>query len=667
MSLGWGRVLATAMVLLSLTAWAAGSSADSQPADDCESLEDIDMLNMDVETVVTGIRMKQDVKDMPYAVSVITAEEIWRSGARSIPDALRLVPGVDVANLSYGFDTVGVRGFYATQSSQSLVLVDGRQVYDSLLGGTYWGIWPFQLEDIDRIEVIRGPAGVTWGANATNGVINIVTKDPADQQGLTSVNRAGSRGMNREHLGYGFTDGKLRMRVSGEQEGCDGFTEGGFILRRLDDDYQAGRFGLYGIYEKSKNDTITFSGGSSAVDGAYPPSIGHGLFGLMNPGGQANYLFTRWDHKVSKDNSYAVTGYVNDFHHNLGGEAYDYRYQQLALQFNNTLRPAENHTLIWGIDTREDLADGTNADPHFLLQDRINSFTGGAYIEDNWQFAPKWALNLGGRVDYESYTGVQPSARASLSYQPDSKSMAFAAISRAFRAPTTGIRNIDMPVLNGLMTMQADRDISAMTEIAYEVGYRRQYFNRLDTAINLYWHECADAGGFVTKLGLPQRLLLTNFQRAGDYSLYGTEVEAKYAVTKKLTLLANYTFQIMDWRVKGEASDYSLALSGLTPPKHKFMIGPRYDLTKDLHLSSQLWYVDAVRSPLPTNPFASKGIPSYFRWDIRAEYEFWKKQAAFAVGVTNLTDPDHLEGRDKFYTDAEVPRMIYAEFRVTFK
>jgi len=203
----------------------------------------------------------------------------------------------------------------------------------------------------------------------------------------------------------------------------------------------------------------------------------------MNPGGQANYLFTRWDHKVSKDNSYAVTGYVNDFHHNLGGEAYDYRYQQLALQFNNTLRPAENHTLIWGIDTREDLADGTNADPHFLLQDRINSFTGGAYIEDNWQFAPKWALNLGGRVDYESYTGVQPSARASLSYQPDSKSMAFAAISRAFRAPTTGIRNIDMPVLNGLMTMQADRDISAMTEIAYEVGYRRQYFNRLDTAI----------------------------------------------------------------------------------------------------------------------------------------------------------------------------------------
>jgi len=90
-------------------------------------------------------------------------------------------------------------------------------------------------------------------------------------------------------------------------------------------------------------------------------------------------------------------------------------------------------------------------------------------------------------------------------------------------------------------------------------------------------------------------------------------------------------------------------------------------VTDNFHLSSQLWYVDAVRTPLPTNPFASKGIDSYFRIDLRAEYEFWKKRAAFAVGVSNLIDPQHAEGRDKFYTDAEVPRMVYAELRVTFK
>ncbi|MFA5863130.1 MAG: TonB-dependent receptor [Phycisphaerae bacterium] len=633
-----------------------------------EPIEDIDLLELNIEEVVTGMRGgKRTVKDMPYAVSVITAEDIRRAGSRSVPDALRLVPGVDVADISYGFETVGVRGFYANQSSQSLVLVDGRQVYDSLLGGTYWGIWPFQLEDIDRIEVIRGPAGVAWGANATNGIINIVTKDPSDQHGVTSVNRGGSRGMNKEYLGYGFTDGKLRMRVSGEYEGCDGFAEGGSILRKLDDGYKSGRFGLYGVYEQSPSDTITFSGGSSAVDGCYAPGIAGGLFGLMNPGGQSNFFLTRWDHKITKDNSYALTGYVNDFHQNLGGEAYDYRYQQFALQFSNTLKPAENHTLIWGIDTREDLIDGDDADPHFLLKNQIDTATIGTYIEDDWRFAPKWALSLGGRIDYESYTGFQPSGRAALSYQPDKKSMIYGAISRAFRAHTAGVRNLDLSIMNGLMTMQADRDVRPLTEIAYEIGYRRRYFNRLDTALNLYWQECADASGFVTKLGLPRHLLLTNMQRAGDYSLYGVELETKYAVTQKLSLLGNYTFQMMDWRASGEAGDFSLAVNGITPPKHKFMIGPRYDVTDNFHLSSQLWYVGAVRSPLPTNPFASGGIDPYFRWDIRAEYEFWKKRAAFAVGVTNLLDPSHSEGRDKFFNNAEVPRMIYAEFRVTFK
>ena len=95
------------------------------------------------------------------------------------------------------------------------MLVDGRQIFDSLFGGTLWGAWPFQLEDIDRIEVIRGPGGVTWGANAVNGVINIITKDPADQLGLTLSWSGGSRGTFKQHAGFGFREGKLRMRISG--------------------------------------------------------------------------------------------------------------------------------------------------------------------------------------------------------------------------------------------------------------------------------------------------------------------------------------------------------------------------------------------------------------------------------------------------------------------
>lgn len=662
----WLWCLAGLLVLL--PSLAAPAESPLPPAADAEGdcLEDIDLLELDVETVVTGLRRRQDVRELPYAASVITAEDIRRSGARSIPDALRLVPGVDVADLAYGFSSVGVRGFYTTQSTQSLVLVDGRQISDPILGGTYWGCWPFQLEDIERIEVIRGPAGVTWGANATNGMINIVTKDPADQTGLTTYARGGSRGQNIEHLGYGFVDGKLRMRVSGEYEGSDGFAKGGSFLRKLDDDYKSGRFGLYGVYTKNPRDTITVSAGSAVTDGVFPQSLAHGFFGLHNPGAQANYVMSRWDHKLDSDSAYSVSGYVNDYRTNLGGDAYDLQYHQFALQFNHTFKPAESHRLIWGLDTRADLVDGSNADPHFLDQNRVNSGTIGLYVEDEWRFAPKWALNTGARIDYESYTGFQPSARLALSYEPQKDALIYGAVSRAFKSATPGLRFIDMQILDGLMAMQSDRDMDVLSEIAYELGYRKKYFDRLDTQINLYWNECRDAAGFVNKLGLPDHLLVTNLQDASNYSLYGVEMEARYAVTRKLTLLGHYTFQFMDWR-SSDAPDFSLALNSVSPPRHKFMIGPRYDLTDNIHLSSQLYYVDNARAPNPALPFVSKAIDSYFRWDLRAEYEFWKKRAWIAVGVQNLIDPGHYEGADKFYNDAQVPRMVYIEMRATFK
>jgi len=123
------------LLILTLPVW---SEPTSQPSDE-EPMDDFDLLNMDIETVVTGMRRKQDIKDMPYAVSVVSAEEIRRSGARSVPDALRLVPGIDIADLQYGISTVSPRGFYSTQSNQALVLVDGRQICDSFFGGTVWG------------------------------------------------------------------------------------------------------------------------------------------------------------------------------------------------------------------------------------------------------------------------------------------------------------------------------------------------------------------------------------------------------------------------------------------------------------------------------------------------------------------------------------------------
>ncbi len=595
-------------------------------------------------------------------MSVITAEDIHRSGARSIPDALRLVPGVDVADLSLANAAVAPRGFHGFLGRQVLVLVDGRQLFDSLFGGTVWGSWPFQLEDIERIEVIRGPGGVAWGANAVNGVINIITKDPSEQLGLTLTTGGGSRGTFKQYAGYGFQEGKLRLRISGEYEASDGFRNGGSFLRYLDDDYKAGRVGLHAIYDAGPDDTLTFSAGSGLVDGGFPPTPLAGFGVRRNSGSQASFLLGRWVHNVTDDNRFELTGYVNDFYASPGASAIDYRYQQLALQLGHTFKPADTHTLIWGVDGRVDLLDGSNADPFMLSKSFVSTVVIGLYIQDQWRFAPRWTLDLGGRIDYESYGGFQPSARAALSYELNEDAMIYGSVSRAFQMPPAGFRFIDIPMLNGVAHVVGHRSMEPETLVAYELGFRGTPIDRLETNLNFFWHECDDLTTMSPTLG-PPGLLRMDVDNRAEASIYGFEADVRFTPLENLTFLAHYTFQNLDWRSSAPYHEKDAT----SPPEHKFMLGARYSPTEDLHLSSHLYFVDAVKTPNPANPFIPRSVDSYLRLDLNAEYEFWNDDASLSVGVRNLLDPDHYEGGTLFLNDAEVPRMVYAEFRLSIK
>lgn len=640
----------------------------SRPADDQQGLEDlddlgdIDLLDLDVPVVVTASRREQLITDVPYAVSVITADDIRRSGAHTIADALRLAPGVDIADLNTWNSAVSPRGSHGFLARDTLVLVDGRQIFDSFFGGTLWGSWPFQLEDIARIEVIRGPGGVTWGANALNGVINIITKDPKEQEGVTIITGGGSRGFHREYLGYGFADEKLRFRISTEYEASDGFKRGGTPILNLDDEYKGARMSLYGVYDPGEDDTLTFSLGSAVVDGGFPRSPVGGLRGAHSRS-QANFVLGKWTHRGAGSHVFEITGYVNDFHVCNGIPQVDYRYQQFALQFSHTFEPAENHLLTWGLDGRVDYVDASNADPFMITGDTISTGIIGAYIQDEWRFAEKWTLNLGGRVDYDTYGGFQPSGRAALSYRVTESTAFYGAVSRAFQMVPGALRFMDVPFLQGLARSRANREVDPQTMVAYEMGYRGRYIdNRLDVAANAFWHEYWDTMTLSPRLKPPAVILMSLDNRAAS-SLYGVELEADFALTKRLTLLSNYTYQQLDRESKEPIHDQEI----MSPPRHKGMIGLRCDPTDDLHLSGQLYWVDEVEAPNPWNPFVARQIDSYFRLDLMAEYEFWDDQAAVSLGVRNLIDNHHYEGGTLFLNDAEVPRMIYGQLRLSFK
>jgi iron complex outermembrane recepter protein len=639
----------------------ATSRPATRPADTGTEGLDLatDLLEMKVPTVVTASRREQPITNVPYAISVITQQDIRSAGARSIPDALRLIPGMDVADLTADNWAASARGVHGLLSNQMLVLVDGRQIFDSVFGGTIWGSWPFQIEDIDRIEVLRGPAGVTWGANAMNGVINIITKDPADQKGLTFRAGGGSRGTQREYLGYGVVDGKLRVRISGEYDASDGFVRGGGWLRSLDDGFNLGRMGMYGVYDAGPRDTLVFSGGSAVQDGGLPPTPTVGLFGGRHQESQANFAMAKWTHQVEKDDTVQITGFLNDFHAAPGSKFFDYRYQQYALQLGHTFRPHEAHTVTWGIDTRGDLVDSSGSDPYMLRQLRVLTGIFGVYIQDEWRLAPRWTLSLGGRLDYETEGHLEPSGRLSLANQITPNTALYGAVSRAYHSIAGTARFLRAPLLDGLAGFSGDPNLAPQHSITYELGARGHYFGKLDVNANLFWQNIDDVYTFQPRLGPPglMHFELENNTRAG---IYGAELDAKYALSKSLSLLGNYTYEQLAW--SGGAGIWQK--DAMSPPHHKFMLGARYDPIADLHLSSHLYFVDSVEAPNPSFPFVSRDIDRYFRLDLRAEYEFWNKQASLSVGVRNLLDDHHPEGTTLFLNNAEVPRMIYAELRI---
>jgi len=655
-------ILAFHVLLCVNTSDVRAQTADSPDAQvdtayDDEELTDIDLLAIEIPTVITTTRREKKITDVPYAVSVITAEDIRWSGARSVSDALRLVPGVDVAELAYGQYAVSPRAFHNLYASKTMVLVDGRAIFDTIFNGTQWGYWPFQLEDIERIEVIRGPGGVTWGANAVNGVINIITKDPADQLGLTLSGCGGSRGTYLGHVGYAFQDDKLRMRVSSELEGSAGFKEGGTIVSNLDDAFTGIRANVHGIYEAGPDDTLTFSIGSLNLRDNYPLPVLEGI-GTNRATGRSEFVLGKWTHRIADDNVIELTGYVNDFYQQAGNRWMDAGYQQFALQLSHTFDPAEDHTLMWGIDTRLDLTDATNADPYMLTDDYITSGVVGVYVQDEWRFAPRWTLSLGGRVDYDAWGGFEPSGRASLAYKLSDNSLVYGAVSRAFMMPSGTRRHLDFPLMWRMLHVTADRDMDAETLLAYELGYRGLFLDdRLEFNLNGYWHDYRDLIGSGARLGPPGLMQFYNSNEA-SLSMYGVELETCYRVNKQLTLLGHYTFQQTD---TGEAAQETFEI---LPPKHKFMVGARYSATDDLHLSGHLYYVDATQARNVNMPMTSRRIAPYFRLDLRVEHEFRQDKASIAVGVRNLLDPSHPEGGSATIDFAEVPRMVYAELRM---
>ena len=419
---------------------------------------------------------------------------------------------------------------------------------------------------------------------------------------------------------------------------------------------------VHAVYESNDRESLTLSMGNALVDGSFPPTPLAGIGQRRNSGSQATFIMGTWTRNIAKNDDIQVTAYINDFHASPGLPMNDYRYQQAALLLSRTIRPSKTHHVTWGMDGRIDLMDGSNSDPFLLSKTRVHTGIAGIYLQDEWRFAPRWTLNLGARVDYEAYGGFKPSARGSIAWTPTDDTILYAAVSRAFQMPPAAFRFLDMPLVNGFVHVVGHRSMDVVTLFAYELGYRDRFLDRLETSVNLFWHEYADWTTISAQIG-PPGLIRMDIDNRADLSSYGVELDARFEAAKNLTLLGHYTYERINWRSSVPWRDTET----MTAPEHKFMIGARWNPTDDLHVSGHLHYVDAVEAPNPANPFHVRDVDAYFRLDLRGEYEFKDDSASIAVGVRNLLDRDHYEGGTLFLNDAEVPRMLYAELRLAIK
>ncbi len=464
------------------------------------------LLQLDFEQLLdleatSAARKPQKLADASSAVYIITPDDIRRSGVTSIPEALRLAPGVQVARIGADKWAITIRGFNSRFSNKLLVLMDGRSVYDPLYSGVFWHAQDAVLEDIARIEVIRGPGAALWGANAVNGIINIITKSADQTQGNLVSARIGNEERGElavRHGGRWDNDTAYRVYAKGFEHDASLTTTG----QDANDAWQAGQTGFRLDSRLSAQEQWTMQG-DIRRDRANETAFVSSLFTPYNVllSADSTYqdynLLTRYSRRTeTTDNSlqiyYSGASYDTD-----SGVNYDWR--TFDLDWQQHLLHTGRHDWLWGLGYRwlEHRYDG--ALYAVLDPEETNWQWFSGFIQDEIELTPKLYLTLGAKLEHNDTTGweLQPSARLLWNVTPTQT--LWTAISRAVRTPSRAevgvVANYFVlpPASPGDLPIQGrffgDPGIESEVVVAYEAGWRRQWDTRFSTDLALFWND----------------------------------------------------------------------------------------------------------------------------------------------------------------------------------
>ena len=617
-----------------------------------------DLLDLSIEQLadlqITSVsRAEERLADAPAAVFVITGDEIRRSGVRSIAEALRLAPGVEVARRNAAAWSITIRGFNSDLANKLLVLIDGRSVYSPLYAGVFWDVQDTLLEDVDRIEVIAGPGGTLWGANAVNGVINIITRPAADTRG--AFVEAGGGNEERAFAGfrYGGTLGRdiaARAYVkyfdrdpSTQMSGAEGtdaahMAQAGF---RMDwGSADADRFTVQGdAYGGEQGGTFL----DSFTLGTRPAGSTAGEADLQD----ANVL-TRWERTLDDRTSFALQAYYDHTNRDIPNTYHEKR-DTLDVDFQHHLRHRERHDVLWGLGFRSSADEIGNTVFATFDPDHRDDHTLSAFLQDKIALKiDKFYLTLGSKFEHNDYTGFETQPNVRFSWLVSERQSFWAAASRAVRIPArldSDLRltlplnapTIPFPVY---VTAEGSVDFASETLLAYEAGYRIRVTGRLSFDVSAFHNSYDDLQtvepGAVTLVLVPPRpygVLHQTLENLMEGHSSGGTFVANWQPFDSWRLRFQYTRFDLDLRTKAGSADVLRPRLGGNSPDSQMSVHSFLDLPHGLRLYVAARHIAAL---------PNQSVPGYLAVDASLLWRPRERLEA-SLSVQNLNDDRHIE------------------------
>lgn len=551
------------------------------------SLEEL----MDIE-ITSVSKRPENLYEAASAVQVITREDIRRSGAASLPEALRLASNLQVARLNAREWAISARGFNATFANKLLVMIDGRTVYTPLYSGVFWDAQHVLLEDVERIEVVSGPGGTLWGSNAVNGVINIVTRSAGETQGLYLAGGGGSLLRDFAEARSGGKAGERGFyRVYGRHADRDGLVDAEGKYARNPSSLSQGGFRM--DWQGSDADRVMVQGDMYGSDFQAPGP------GETELNGQD--VLASWNHVCTPESDWQLQAYFDRTWRKAAftpAVAFTDELRTYDLDFHHRfpLRPWQN--IMWGAGYRW-MQDEAGNFPYFsFLPAKKDLSRFNAFIQDEFLFfSRRLKITLGSKLEHEEYSGfnLQPSGR--IAWSPDDRQTLWGALSRVVRTPSRIDKEFFAPTppyAAPTLHYAGGPDFGSETLLAYELGYRLQPVQQIALSLAAFYHQYDGLRSL--EFADPSTLSL-EFRNGLEADSRGVELSGSFQATPQWKLRGGYTYLESDvWQKQGH-TDVTLPHGQWNDPAHQASLQSMLDLPAGFELNLAGYYVGSLPDP----------------------------------------------------------------------